>query len=194
MPVTLLIKANISKICATTSQVLSFNAFKNLLIWYLNSTWFLRQAAFVSPENTFRKSFYTLVCVWQLRKIRSMENQICFDQKITTLKRKIIYALILPSKRFWKTHLKRESERELKHTPEDRETARRESEEDNRSRRRRLLQTHPPISSPSNSCHRSCFCHLQIKPTVTLINERAVASRSNPVVSLSSFFSQFDRI
>ena len=71
------------------------------------------------------------MCVWQLRKIRSMENQICFDQKITTVKRKIIYALILPSKRFRKTHLKRESERELKHTPEDKETARRESEEDN---------------------------------------------------------------
>ena len=138
---------------------------------------------FVSPENTFRKSFYTLVCVWQLRKIRSMENQICFDQKITTVKRKIVYALILPSKRFRKTHLKREKVRESSRThpkterelegkvkkttdlvaisdpPTDR-VAIASFKLTHRSHRRCLFQTHPPILSPSDPCHRSCLCHL----------------------------------
>ena len=78
------------------------------------------------------------------------------QQKKPSKECKIVYTLILPSINFWKTHLKRESERELKHTspevipkhilagqiavlvpstrthtPEDRERARRESEEDN---------------------------------------------------------------
>ena len=61
------------------------------------------------PENTFKKLFYTLVCVWQYRKIRSKENHLHFYQKISHFECKIIYALILPSNNFWKPHLKRES-------------------------------------------------------------------------------------
>ena len=67
------------------------------------------KVAFVSPENTFRKLFYTFVCAWQLRKIWSMENHLRFDWKISHFERKIIYALILPSNNFRKPHLKRES-------------------------------------------------------------------------------------
>ena len=67
------------------------------------------KVAFVSPENTFRKLFYTFVCAWQLRKIWSMENHLRFDWKISHFEHKIIYALILPSNNFRKPHLKRES-------------------------------------------------------------------------------------
>ena len=49
------------------------------------------------------------MCVWQLRKIRSTENHLRFDRKISHFERKIIYALILPSNNFWKPHLKREN-------------------------------------------------------------------------------------
>ena len=48
------------------------------------------------------------MCVWQHRKIRSTENHLHFYQKISHFKRKIIYALILPSNNFRKPHLKRE--------------------------------------------------------------------------------------
>ena len=53
--------------------------------------------------------FRTLVCVWQLRKIWSTENHLRFDWKISHFERKIIYALILPSNNFQKSHLKKES-------------------------------------------------------------------------------------
>ena len=49
------------------------------------------------------------MCVWQLRKIRSTENHLRFDRKISHFEHKIIYALILPSINFRKSHLKRES-------------------------------------------------------------------------------------
>ena len=71
------------------------------------------QGVFVSPENTFRKLFYTLVCVCQLRKIQSTENHLRFNRKISHFEHKIIYALILPSNNFRKSHLKRK----LEHTP-----------------------------------------------------------------------------
>ena len=123
------------------------------------------------------------MCVWQLRKIRSTENRIRFDRKITTLKCKIIYASILPSKRLRKTHPKRERVRESSSTnpkterelegkvkkttdlvaisdpPTDR-VAIASFKLTHRSHRRCLFQTHPPILSPSDPCHRSCLCHL----------------------------------
>ena len=80
---------------------------------------------------------------------------------------------------FRKTHPKRESEGELKHTPKDRERVRRESEEDNptfagirpthRSCRRRLLQTHSPISLPST-----------LPPSDPPTDLASTASRLNP--------------
>ena len=61
----------------------------------LHKHWnWITKAVFVSPENTCRKLFYTLVCVWQLWKIRSMENHLCFDWKI-------IYALSVKSFTLW---------------------------------------------------------------------------------------------
>ena len=90
--------------------------------------------------------------VWYYGKYGQTENMVHVDRKIRPFGCKIVYTLILPSMNFWKTHPKRKSERELKHTPpevilkhilagqipskrthtpEDRERARRESEEDN---------------------------------------------------------------
>ena len=87
-------------------------SFSLLVIHYLINFQHIK-GVFVSPENTFRKLFYALVCVWQLWKIRSMENYLRFDRKISHFECKIIYALILPSNNFQKSHLKRESSRSL---------------------------------------------------------------------------------
>ena len=106
------------------------------------------------------------------------------DWKITPFGCKIVYTLILPSMNFWKIHPKRESERELKHTPpeviskhiivgqitvlipstqthslEDRERAIRESEEDNPTQPSPVLD--PPIDlvvvTSFRPTHRSCY-------------------------------------
>ena len=102
------------------------------------------------------------------------------DWKITPFGCKIVYTLILPSMNFWKIHPKRESERELKHTPpevipkhilsgqivvlipsmrthtpKDKERARRECEEDNPTFADMIaLQVYALAS-----LDRHCLCH-----------------------------------
>ena len=73
---------------------------------------YLIKGAFVSPEKHFKKSFYTLPCVW-LRMKNLVKRKIIFvDCKITHFSHKINYTLILPSNDFQDLQTERERERE----------------------------------------------------------------------------------
>ena len=54
------------------------------------------KGVFVLPEKHFRKSFYTLSCVWLRMENLVKWKIISVDCKVTHFSRKINYTLILP--------------------------------------------------------------------------------------------------
>ena len=162
---------------------------------------YLIKGAFVSPEKHFKKSFYTLPCVWLHMKNLVKRKIIFVDCKITRFSHKINYTLILPSNDFQDLQTEREREREgerrkstgvrnpspLSSTPH--------ADADSRSPTLRravppyLIHSTSPPPTLSSTCTRSTKAKLSLMPTkpispsTSLIRHSHIASEtllSNP--------------
>ena len=149
-------------------------------------------------SNHFKKSFSVKPCVWLRMKNRIFQICISVDRKKKPLTRKLFYISIFTSNHF-RTELQtckereRERERETvsKNRPSsspmtiDRAPVRRPT-----LHRSRRLQHRANQAKINSNTTRSCLR----RATSPSPPPHDLASRSNPVASLSSFFSQFDRI
>ena len=112
---------------------------------------YLIKGAFVSPEKHFKKSFYTLPCVW-LRMKNLVKRKIIFvDCKITHFSHKINYTLILPSNDFQDLQTERERRKSTGvRNPSPLSSTPRTNEREMQlhpTRRRRFEVPHTPTSS-----------------------------------------------
>ena len=184
-----------------------FFLFWSPMLFFL-SLQYLIKGAFVSPEKHFKKSFYTLPCVW-LRMKNLVKRKIIFvDCKITHFSHKINYTLILPSNDFQDLQTEREREREREreeraqgfethlpsappHTPtRERCSSTPHADADSRSPTLRravppyLIHSTSPPPTLSSTCTRSTKAKLSLMPTkpispsTSLIRHSHIASET----------------